>query len=591
MGVPVLAGWVAGGVTAGLMATIGAFTALYGSDRPYLNRAGHLGIIALSFAVAITLGVWAAKTQFLVVPVVVAIAMAATFLCNALRVGPPGAYMFALACAAGTSIGAAHLTPWHVGALVFAGGAFAWLLHMAGASFAPRGPEKLALRNAGNAVAAFIAAVGTQRQDMMRHQAALALHQVWTTLVSHQPVQPPPNGTLSRLRAESRELHMIFAEAIRTSAQGEPIPPDLAERARNIGVKPGPIADITDPRHIPLGRVSATRLLAEALRPGSHPFQIAARVGIAAAIAGLIGWAINLEHAYWAIAAAVLMLHQGLDWATTLQRGIQRVAGTFIGLLLAGAVLSLHPQGLWLAATMVVLQFIIEMLVVRNYGLAVIFITAIALTIAAGGHPVADVGHLLWVRGEDTAIGCVVGLAVFALGMRRAANAPISRELIRTWAAIDLVAKFLAKQQAIQPEARAARRNLQHQTILLLRAYDVRAEGGLKRRQTAERLWPAVVATQRLAYRLLAIGWQIESGPSNAADAPANSPFAKSTADDLHRTLANMTSAIRFGKKPAPLSGQSSLIEAELTLLYRSLVVAANPVTARPPAETPVRNA
>ena len=30
--------------------------------------------------------------------------MNATFLCNALNVGPPGAYMFALACAVGTAL-------------------------------------------------------------------------------------------------------------------------------------------------------------------------------------------------------------------------------------------------------------------------------------------------------------------------------------------------------------------------------------------------------------------------------------------------------------------------------------------------------
>ena len=50
------------------------------------------------------------------------------------------------------------------------------------------------------------------------------------------------------------------------------------------------------------------------------------------------------------------------------------------------------------------------MTVIRNYALAVVFITAAALTIAAGGHPVPHVGHMLWVRGSDTVIGCVIGL-------------------------------------------------------------------------------------------------------------------------------------------------------------------------------------
>jgi uncharacterized membrane protein YccC len=125
MGVPVLVGWAADDVTAGLMATISAFTALYGSNRPYLNRAIYLAVIAASFALAVALGVWAAEVPLFVVPTIVLIAIVATFLCNALQVGPPGAYMFALACAAGTAMPAAHLTPWQIGLLILAGGSFA----------------------------------------------------------------------------------------------------------------------------------------------------------------------------------------------------------------------------------------------------------------------------------------------------------------------------------------------------------------------------------------------------------------------------------------------------------------------------------
>ena len=39
MGVPVLAGWLAGETGAGLMAATGGFTAVYGSGRPYLRFA------------------------------------------------------------------------------------------------------------------------------------------------------------------------------------------------------------------------------------------------------------------------------------------------------------------------------------------------------------------------------------------------------------------------------------------------------------------------------------------------------------------------------------------------------------------------
>lgn len=120
-GVPVLIGWLAGDTSAGMLATIGAFTAVYGSDRPYLNRAVYLAVIAVSLGVVVTIGIWVASLPWLVVPAVAAIATVAAFLCTVLRVGPPGAYIFALACAAGTAMQARHIAslPRAVGLLEF----------------------------------------------------------------------------------------------------------------------------------------------------------------------------------------------------------------------------------------------------------------------------------------------------------------------------------------------------------------------------------------------------------------------------------------------------------------------------------------
>src|SRR5690606_38091693 len=56
MAIPVLAGWLAGDLTAGLMAASGGFTALYGSGRPYRSRGLELALIALAFALAVAIG-------------------------------------------------------------------------------------------------------------------------------------------------------------------------------------------------------------------------------------------------------------------------------------------------------------------------------------------------------------------------------------------------------------------------------------------------------------------------------------------------------------------------------------------------------
>ena len=98
MGTPVLAGWAAGNTTAGLMGTIGAFTSLYGSGRPYLNRSLHLAVIAVA------LGAILRRSAAAITIAVVIIVM--PFLLSALNVLPAGAgdWLLRLTPAAGLAI-------------------------------------------------------------------------------------------------------------------------------------------------------------------------------------------------------------------------------------------------------------------------------------------------------------------------------------------------------------------------------------------------------------------------------------------------------------------------------------------------------
>ncbi|MBV6303710.1 FUSC family protein [Candidimonas humi] len=558
------------------MATIGAFTALYGSGRPYLNRAIHLAVIAVSFALAVALGVWAAEVPLLVVPVVVLIAVAATFLCNALSVGPPGAYMFALACAAGTGMPISHLSVAQVGLLVLAGGTFAWLVHMAGAFVRPRGPERAAVVAAAQAVGRYAKAVGSPGEDGTRHAAALAMHHAWATLVTRQPARPRPDGALSHLRALNRELHLLFASVMNASGTGNAPIADAAEHARRIEIQaahPTDQAERTEPAHVPLGHYGWSESLRENFRPWSPALLAAARVGVSTAIAGTIGALLGLERAYWTMAAAVLILHQGLDWMRSLQRGVERMGGTLVGLALAGAVLAGHPEGLWLVATLMLLQFIIEMTVIRNYALAVVFITAAALTIASGGHPTSDIGHLLWVRGVDTFIGCVTGLVILTLTTSRSAATRIPRELVKMLVALKNVLGHVAAGDVVSPSARQARRDLQHRTIVVLEAYDSGAGSKPWHRDAAVRSWPAVMAAQRLAYRTLSTCWSLEeAGPQAAAS--ARTLFGPDGAKEVGRALVALAHAIRLGSKPAPLGHLPGFLDTEMHNLHDSLVYA-----------------
>ena len=573
--VPILVGWAVGDVAAGLIATIGGFTALYGSGRPYLNRALHLAVIAVSLALSVALGNWAAEVWWAGVLTVSAIAVAAVLLCNALLVGPPGAYMFVLACAAG--IGAAHedVAPWRIGLLVLAGGAFAWLVHMSGALIRFRGPEKSAVAAAAESVAGFIEAVGSSAEVSARHRAAVALHQSWSVLVNFQPLNPRPNSTLHQLRAVSHRLHVLFAEAM-TAADDQPLQAEEAQRARRLGTLANGAVSVDVDRagdEVPLGRPGPLQLLREAITPGSTTLPVVARVGIAVPVAGFIASGLGIDHAYWAMSAAVLILHQGLDWLRTLERGIQRLLGTWAGLVLAAVILALHPQGLWLVLTVAVLQFTIEMFVVRNYALAVVFITPAALTIATGGLAVGDVGDLLLARGLDTLIGFVVAVAVYLPTARRGNPARLSEAIARTLDAVASISRHLGLGEVTTVAARSARRELQVRALAMRSTYDAAVAGSARARRSEERKWPAVVATEQLAYRTLAACWVIErAGGAGAARGVGLSWFGPGGVDRFTAALGKLTAAARTGSAPTNLEELPDFGAAELITLRESLV-------------------
>ena len=242
-----------------------------------------------------------------------------------------------------------------------------------------------------------------------------------------------------------------------------------------------------------------------------------ARAGVAVCVAGFIASTLGIDHAYWAMSAAVLVVHQGFDWIRTLQRGVERMLGTGTGLVLAGALLALHPQGLWLVATIALLQFTVELVVLRNYAIAVVFITPLALTMSSGGHPVDDIDELLLARGTDTLIGCVVALAVYLLIGRRHNAARLPEAIARTLDAIAATSRHLVLGAAITVAARAARRDLQIRAMAMLEAHDGGLGGSARERRSAERMWPAVVATEQSADRTLAACWAMERRDGGAS--------------------------------------------------------------------------
>ena len=137
-----------------------------------------------------------------------------------------------------------------------------------------------------------------------------------------------------------------------------------------------------------------------------EPVLIGAFVGISLALAQML----HLVRPYW-VPVSCLAVIQGLSLRAVWTRQLHRILGTGAGLGLTWVLLTM-PLGNWTICLMVIgLTFLIETLVVRHYGIAVVFITPLTIFLAEAatlGHGSAN--EVIMARLFDTVLGSMVGL-------------------------------------------------------------------------------------------------------------------------------------------------------------------------------------
>jgi len=146
---------------------------------------------------------------------------------------------------------------------------------------------------------------------------------------------------------------------------------------------------------------------------------ILVRLLIAAAIAAVVAAPLGLPRAYWVTLTIVAILQNGHRLRLTAVRGIHRVVGTLLGVGVFALLELLHPTGWWLVLALAALQFGAETIILRNYGLALLLITPLALIISAQGATTPAV--LIVDRVIDTIVGALIALMVLlgSLVLRR----------------------------------------------------------------------------------------------------------------------------------------------------------------------------
>ena len=151
--------------------------------------------------------------------------------------------------------------------------------------------------------------------------------------------------------------------------------------------------------------------------------------------------------------------------------------------------------------------------------------------------------------------------------------ARLPEAIARTLDAIAATSRHLALGAVITVAARAARRDLQIRAMAMLEAHDGGLGGSARERRSAERMWPAVVATEQLAYRTLAACWAMERGGSGvSAPEVGLSLFGPNGVARFTTLLDELSIAIQTGSAPPRLDQLPSFGAAEITTLRDSLV-------------------
>ena len=134
------------------------------------------------------------------------------------------------------------------------------------------------------------------------------------------------------------------------------------------------------------------------------------RLAVGLVVAVVVGGMLGEHRGYWVIVTAVAILQNGHRVSIGAVRAVHRVAGTIVGVAVFVLIAALHATGLPLALLVTALQIGVELLVVRNYGLALVLITPLALSLSTVGG--SDPLLVARDRALDTALGGAIALAV-----------------------------------------------------------------------------------------------------------------------------------------------------------------------------------
>lgn len=176
---------------------------------------------------------------------------------------------------------------------------------------------------------------------------------------------------------------------------------------------------VAAPLLLPRYRREPVRALGALFPPrwGAAPRAMTERAVIVAVVGVGAAAFVDPERSYWIVCAGLAVVGSPLGRRAAAARGVHRTVGTIVGAGLYLA-LALIPFPVWMLGLLLgALQFTIELVVVRHYALALVFITPLVLLIIGSASGDATSLALALERVLDTVVGAAVG-TVAALAVR-----------------------------------------------------------------------------------------------------------------------------------------------------------------------------
>ncbi|NED06834.1 FUSC family protein [Streptomyces sp. SID6648] len=534
MAVPALPLALAGRADLAVYTMLGSFITTFGRNLPYVRRARVLAVVAVAMTACVgcgsALAVWAQPRDggagaAVTVVAMALVAAAAKFACDAARLSGLGAVLllFAFAVAAYGSTDPSDV-PVQT-ALAATGAAVAWLLAVLGWFAHPDRPQRLAVAAALRELADLWEAAGTGGgRGLVRHRATAAVLQAYRTLGVQPPTGAERDGrgdTCLRLTDLAWALLIVAARRAPDDPHGPArslrrqagilvgrrrrlprMVPELAALSRTAGSLTAPPPTGPDPA-APARLRAAEARASELVTGRGHGSAArtavltvpALRMFLGTGLAGAAALPLGLGHGYWAAISAAAVLHS-VNVRTAAQRAVQRTLGTMAGLLLALGILAARPEPVVLVVVIVVMEFLLEYVVARNYGLGVVFLTPLALLLTDLAAP-SPAGDLVQDRALSSLLGVGIALVCALSVVHDRAAVRARRALAACRAASGRAERALAEGpvatfSGVQEQLAAA--------VVELRAADDAAAG---------ELWPAEIdptelaAAERRAYLLL----------------------------------------------------------------------------------------